>query len=520
MCLQVPDNATGQRARCPACQTSFVLPDSDELMEHTLASWIESDVEQEESVRSAHFQQALAPRINVPMSATDLPPKRHVNFVRKSAAFKPPSKPLEEEPRELGDLVPCDDEHDAASTVAAVASPPAGATSRGVTEEKSAPVQDIESGGDRFNGDRSNGVALNKPAMDDAPAAETRSAPSDALPPASAADSAITTTSAIASALASAPPPTQNPLQEVKFQLPATVPAQLHITGPIPHLVVTECNQAGVHLSFDAIWLDHMGFRCSMPVRGVFGNNPDLTQLRARPLAFIDRSGGTMRDPQEFEARYEQPLMPGWTARDLITNMGIIKGLPTPLNRPMPYYVDSHHTNLSLTCTTERRSDGGLTCHVRIPNGGYALDWLARVNGVCGPEYQQLKFDLMALGSDAWAKLSESCRQRLSVWTRFRPRERFLAYLSDADFGSHDAGLAGLVLTDQRIVYHKYHHNGEVELSTSGQLRFRPVDDFMQLTFQDTHGDRVKLVRLHVMDADMLKVQIAGLSSQVQIVEG
>ncbi len=509
-CLQVPDNASGLRARCPSCQTSFNLPSTDELIEHTLASWIEEDVEQEAEVRSAHFQTALAPRINMPFNPDNESTKRHIDFAGPSRQTTTVAKH-----RKIADahqsgmtLNECrEDESKTANPSENEAAGDVAATAPG-DDENPTPATTAPKSGDE---------PVSPSLAETTPGKKASRTPNDNSQPRPRIAPAVNPREAGATPASSE---ARHPLAQVRFELPSMLPPDLHVTGPIPHLVVTECNQGGVQLSFDSVWLEHMGFRCSMPVRGVFGNNADVTQLRSRPLAFIDRSGGTMRDPQEFEARYEQPLMPGWSARDLIANMGIIKGLPGPLNHPMPYYVDSHHTNLSLVCTTERRPDGGLTCRVNIPNGPYALDWLARVNGMCGAEYLQLQGELLLLGSDAWGKLSESCRARISVWTRFRPRERFLAFLSDADFGSHDAGLAGLVLTDQRIIYHKYHHSGDLELATPGKLRLRIANDFAQLTYQDKQGERHKLVRLHVSDIEPLGEHLAGLKSQIELIEG
>ncbi|NJL31492.1 MAG: hypothetical protein HC898_07610 [Phycisphaerales bacterium] len=247
-----------------------------------------------------------------------------------------------------------------------------------------------------------------------------------------------------------------------------------------------------------------------MPIRGAFGGNNNRADLRARPMVWADRSGAVIRSVADVETRYEQPLLPDWIHRDIINAMGIIEGLPRPFCNPMPYFVDKSHLNLSLSCCTFKRPDGGLTCEVLIASGDVALEWLRNVNGTCGPEYEALERELQIIHSDRWALLPEQVRQRVAVWCRFQTRERFMLYLNDAEMASRDAGLAGLVITDRRMVYHKFHHNGQVDLSSPGTLLLKKMDDFIQLYYEGWNmpGHRVKLVKLKPEDANNLAANL------------
>jgi hypothetical protein len=210
--------------------------------------------------------------------------------------------------------------------------------------------------------------------------------------------------------------------------------------------------------------------------------------------------------------------MTGWSARDLINAMGTLHALPRPFNMPMPYYVGARHTNLHLECTTQTRHDGGVTCVVNLPDPRYALEWLGRVNGTCGLDYELLEHELLLVEVDAWGRLTEACRQRLGVWCALRPRERFRLYLSDADFGAHDAGLGGLVVTDRRLVFRKYHHHGTLDLAADATLLVQVKEGFAHLTLQNQEG-RSKLVKLHVGDLEKLQGALAGAPG-LQVVVG
>jgi hypothetical protein len=253
-------------------------------------------------------------------------------------------------------------------------------------------------------------------------------------------------------------------------------------------------------MAFHSRWLDHEGFLASMPMRCAFSGATDRRDLLARPLAFCDRSGGTVRSPQDIEAQHERHLETGETPRDLVETMGRIDHMPRPFNRVMPYYVSLHFTHQSLKGATSSGEEG-IVCEVLLPEPGLALAWLGRVNGVCGGDYALLEEEVSLLQSDAWGELSHACRQRLGAWCNFHPGERFRLYVNDADFGMHDAGLAGLVITDQRVIFHKYHRRGEVGLDAEAIVQARADEDFAQLTLLASSG-RTRMVRLHFDDVD------------------
>src|SRR6185369_4240470 len=88
-------------------------------------------------------------------------------------------------------------------------------------------------------------------------------------------------------------------------------------------------------------------------------------------------------------------------------------------------------------------------------------------------------------------------------------REKFLLYLNDGDFSSHDQGLAGVVLTDQRLIFHKHHHSGQAVLDQAARLLVRNHGQFSTLTL-DTAGTRSKVGRLHTPDVAMLVEALNG----------
>jgi len=277
----------------------------------------------------------------------------------------------------------------------------------------------------------------------------------------------------------------------------------VHREGATPYLAVLECHATGVRLAFDARWLEHEGFRLSMPMRCVFSDVRDRGVLLARPLAFVDRSSGQIRSAKDLESQHEHHLREASYREAILSAMGTLP-MPRPFDHPMPYYVAEDQTHLSLACSTKQLQDGTWRCEVLMPNGELALRWLARVNGTCGPEYRLLGRAVALLQNERWRALPQKCRQRVASWAKFEPGEQFQGYWSDADFGTRDAGLAGLVVTDRRLIYKKYHHGGEARYRSSPRIQVKDEGEFSTV-FVVSEGHRSRMCRLHTRDLSPLR---------------
>lgn len=403
----------------------FVVPDPRDLYESEVATWIEHDVQAEESRRIEQLEAQLERATSGGVSTQDLAVEiAQLRAKRAAAAAKAAQETV------MGEVVP----------------PAPSARPQSATEP--APATEDDTG-------------------------ETPSPAAGQARPAM-------------------------PLDEPTDEGP-DYPQALFVTESAPHLVVRACTQDGVEMAFDSSFLDCDGFRMSMPVRCVYTGEADTSKLIARPLAFIDRSQAVFRSARDLERSREQRLRKHDAASSLLSRLRRIDGLPLPFSKPLPYYVAGESDKPALVCTTHQREDAGFTCVVLIPDGRYALDWLANVNGICGNEYAMLQRDIGELWTDAWSQLAEQCRQRIAVWCHFEAGEHFRTYLTDADFNRRDEGLAGMVVTDRRLVYCKYHHRGEVRFTDGVTLLVRE-DVLVSRVYAVTPTGRTRLVKLHLAD--------------------
>jgi uncharacterized Zn finger protein (UPF0148 family) len=292
-------------------------------------------------------------------------------------------------------------------------------------------------------------------------------------------------------------------------------PASIDSPSPHPHLAIESCTQRGVRIMFDSRWLEHDGFSVSIPLRCAFTGDTDRQSLICKPLAFVDRSQAMVRNPLDIERGHEQRLGDRHP-RQVRDAMGVLEHLPPPFNRAVPYYLSQTEAGQSLQCGTLRRPDGNVTCIVLIPDGVHALEWIARVNGTCGPEYELLERDVARLFTNQWRGISQRSRQRLAAWCEFGPGETFSYYFPDADFAKSDDGLAGVVITDRRAIYHKYHRHGEVAPCPEVRVVIRPDAEFAGVTFITPEGS-IKAVRLHFEDVAKFTEAMRAIGFQLDI---
>lgn len=449
--LNVSKSAAGKLVRCPKCKQPFKAPNDDrEIVEDTVACWLEISVEEEQ----ARQQQEAA----IPDTLDELP-----DYIA------PPELP--DMPGELED--PGVPEEDAAE--------PADASPTITTMRP--PV---------------------KPAM---ATSATKVAPPAAAP------------------MKNKPMPA--PVHRTSAPLPAA--GRMAATAPRARtdepvdgevrLRVVETHATGVLIAFDSQLLKRAVFRASLPMACIGCGEHDPDQLTARPLIWTDRLTDHTHGGPYIAGKYEAPVHGHATTHDLVAAIRPIEEMPPPYSNPMPYYVCKRcGPQVQVQAHTVAQGHG-LVCEVTIPSATYALEWLGRVNGICGDDYLELEtYCARAGGGDeAWNELPDQIRGRIAGWYQPVDGERFILYLKDGDYPKSDAGLGGLVLTDQRLVFAKYHKHGSVLLADEDTrllaVRHGPFDDLITVR----EGARTKLVRLRPDDTEQLIQTLEQIDSNVKV---
>lgn len=465
--LLVPESAVGRKARCTQCNTKFVIPSREELLEQTISHMVleELDHRRHEDEPAMSEAQSSAGR---PVHRPDYPTSQ------SGTVLGMPALKEEADPDSSG-VLSVDD------LTAPSSSPPGSATPRSVASGSGA-------------SDRSAASKLDTPRRepsldgDDEPASANgsgRSTPGDSVAPAA---------------------------HDTQY------PRELRPTKPRPYLVVNEVSMTGVSLSFATEWLKDEVFRTSMPIRCAFTGKGPKNNLVSRPMIFLNRYKEIGEQARAIEMNYEQSLTAKHSPREHVRNIGRMNGLASPYDQPLLYYASDGHAGESLKCRARSGVSDLEHCEILIPCGDVAVEWVSRVNGRCGPEYALLKTTVAALSDDGWSSLSEKCQRRLETWCRFERGERFKLYLNDADLTVADEGLGGVVVTDRRLLYHKFRRSRSLSFNQEAILHLRTDDRYARITLE-SGGRLARAGKIHRHDMDKL-IQALADAPRLRVMVG
>ena len=102
--------------------------------------------------------------------------------------------------------------------------------------------------------------------------------------------------------------------------------------------------------------------------------------------------------------------------------------------------------------------------------------------------------------AERWQKLPAPVRKRLSKWFQVMDGERFIQYMPERSLSKFDHGIAGVVVTDQRVVYCRNKQQGSLHLDAYGEMILMHDGPCYDL-FYHHDNQEVLLVQLRPDDA-------------------
>ena len=120
-------------------------------------------------------------------------------------------------------------------------------------------------------------------------------------------------------------------------------------------------------------------------------------------------------------------------------------------------------------------------CELGISSLPRAEEFLVAVCGPGSKGQQQIRKALAKTGGDPWREIPLAVRGRIKQWYQKLDDERFVSFIPDGDFAKSEAGQAGVVVTDRRIVYRKFARRVEVPFSDQITIASRGTGERIQL---------------------------------------
>jgi len=211
------------------------------------------------------------------------------------------------------------------------------------------------------------------------------------------------------------------------------------------------------------------------------------------------KKGGTRssdKSTQQAPCVYELDRFDGRSGRELAELLGPrVNQMPEPYCFAFPYYVCSLCSPVGALVPDVRPSADGTReiCELGIASLPQAYEF---AKATCGPESEvtRLVRQEMRKGTGhEWRRLPLAVRIRINQWYKPQEGEVFRAYIQDAEFSKAEAGLAGLVVTDRRVVYHKSLAQVEMRVSDVIKIKRTPAGKLLKLTIlgEDDQAARI-----------------------------
>jgi uncharacterized Zn finger protein (UPF0148 family) len=212
----------------------------------------------------------------------------------------------------------------------------------------------------------------------------------------------------------------------------------------------------GALFEFPAARLSDPAFRCAMPRRCVrCGGSTHLVAhviVYATHLidgAFVSAQAAS----SDLVLRGEG--VASMSNEELLERLPVVPNAPPPADKPMPFWLCDLCTVGDLVSGQIRAGGESVgLCRLWIGNLRRAEEFLIASGGKDSPGHAELRHRIASLAEDPWGALPLAVQNRIQQWYRPQVGEHFIAYISDRERARSEQGLAGLVVSNRRLIYH------------------------------------------------------------------
>jgi hypothetical protein len=200
-----------------------------------------------------------------------------------------------------------------------------------------------------------------------------------------------------------------------------------------------------------------------------------------------------MRDSISLEAEHKagqltipQEQLGNLEGAALLAKLPEVPNVPPPANLPMPYWVcDMCNGAGEISAQIHLNTATGKGhCRLVMRNLTLAVEFLANATGSQSKDYQRLHDFVAHIEEDRWDALPSVIRHRVEQWYRPIEGERFLAYIPDRHFVRTEDGMAGMIVSNRRVTYHRVPLHQEMIFGHKLTLMPRPNDGHETVTFE------------------------------------
>ncbi len=269
---------------------------------------------------------------------------------------------------------------------------------------------------------------------------------------------------------------------------------------------VLRVDSDGVLFEFSASRLRKMSFRSAIPRRCL--RCGARRHLQAHVVIFAPELTDSISLQEEHlagELVVNDEELSSLDPFDLLQRLPRVPSAPAPADEPMPFYVcDMCGPNglISGRIRPHEQADG--TCQLWFAKPRRAEEFLIAADGPQTPELPKIQEEILRSRERPWDRLASVVQHRLEQWYRRVDGEAFVAYVADRSRSRTEDGMAGIVVTDRRMICHSQRRHFEAKPDEPIELHIALHGSSADLTIKTGRG-RMKCCHIDGDGADRLR---------------
>jgi hypothetical protein len=293
--------------------------------------------------------------------------------------------------------------------------------------------------------------------------------------------------------------------QTAASQSTAVLPA---VSDPIR---MVKSDASGALFEFPSNRLLDPQFRCSLPRRclrcGTAAHLSAHVVIYATHLVDgLDQEGKRLAGSLVLRGEDVRSL----SNEELCKRLPRVPEAPPPADLPMPYWLCDMCTERDLISGQIRldSNTGVGLCRLWIGNLHVAEAFLVATGGKGSASHVELQQRIAATTENPWGFLSPAVQNRLQQWFKPQGGEHFLAYVPDRDLTRAEDGMAGIVVSNKRLLCHNAMRHREAAVVESLEIEDTTVEDRHHLRIKSPAWE----IRKVTVDREGLVVLKAALT--------
>ena len=295
------------------------------------------------------------------------------------------------------------------------------------------------------------------------------------------------------------------------------IPGGTAILPSVGHsLRLVKVDRQGVLFQFPASRLLEPAFRCAMPRRCL--RCGARAHLHVHVIIYTPRLADSISLEAEHSAgelKLSEAEASKLSPEELLQHLPRVPNVPHPGDLPMPYWLCDMCTGAGMISgqININSATGEGFCRLLFRNLRRAEEFLINAGERNSSSHAELRQNIIATAENPWDTLPLVVQHRLQQWFHPNANERFVAYIPDRDRARTEDGMAGIAVSNRRLIYHTQMRHREAGITEAIELQMvtEAGKGILQIKTPKWQAKRITLDRVGI---DRLRRALAATKFQ------